>query len=1075
MRKANGRRTLLLAFITIVFLIYFAGVRATGQNATATISGFVTDSTGSAIPDATVTATNVLTNETKSKQSDGTGHYEFVDLAVGEYKVSFEKSGFKRYENAGIILHAGTNNRVDAPLAVGSTNEEVTVDAQASQVDTVSAEVGETITARSIEDLPLNGRDAGQLISLTPGANGYSNVNWWGFNTTFVTTGGSWFQNRGTDWLLDGGLFTWTYVNSGAQLPNPDALEEFHYNLNQRSAEYGRDGTSTVNTVIKSGTNQFHGRLWEFNRNAGLNARPFLSAGVNPKLVQNQFGGTAGGPIWRNRAFFFGSYEALRQAGAAFTYSTPVPTAQERGGDFSNSSVEPINPATGLPYPGGQVPVDPVSAKILSWVPTANTGSSLWSGNSPNNADSNQYLGKVDYNLTSSHHLAGSYFDLRNTGVNGQGSNFVATPASITNYLTAGHEQQLNASDVWTISPKRLNTARFVYLSIGSNRGWLQTTESLATLGSQFTSGTDPHPPDLVVNGYFSIDATNDGFLWTHNQEYSDTFRWSLGRHQVSLGGSYLYYHDYQFSSPGPWTKFFGAYTGNALADFISGTANQFQYAYPDQKSGDQTHGLYAVFAQDNWQISKKLTVNLGVRWEYLTRVENAAHSSVVFRPYKQSTLQPDYLPGWLFRDPFTGKADTGWSDGGGIQLPQRFDPRIGFSYDVFGNGRTALRGGFGIYSTEVESISFQPGAGPYVVPAPSCAPANLNFVPISNPYVDTCDPITSAKGWTGPPPGFSAPIPFYGGGIDPATTRPYNLNFSLGVQHQLNRSTFVEATYVGNQARHLWFNYDYFGGAPYAPGATENNIADRYPYLPGQVAQVWANGTPDNSRYNGLLVQVNHNLSHGVQFTVSYTWSKAEDANHFPIEDFSIPRGRWGISDGNFAHNLVASFIYAPQLQLSNRFARTLINGWELSGITQFESGGPFTVGTGTDNLVNGYYGSRPVQNGNAKLDPHRSRAAAMAEWFNTSAFTDPGIGHHGNIGVDTMDAPGMKNVDASLIRTFPIYERAQFQFHFDAFNAFNLVNLGYPDTTFHDPLFGAITSAGSMRQLQFGGKFIF
>jgi len=386
-----------------------------------------------------------------------------------------------------------------------------------------------------------------------------------------------------------------------------------------------------------------------------------------------------------------------------------------------------------------------------------------------------------------------------------------------------------------------------------------------------------------------------------------------------------------------------------------------------------------------------------------------------------------------------------------------------------------AVRGGFGVYSTEVESVSFQPGAGPYAVPAPSCAPGNWSLVPISNPYVDSCDPIKAASGWNGPPPGYSAPIPFYGGGIAPATTRPYNLNYSIGFQYQLHRKGFLEATYVGNQARHLWFNYDYFGGARYEPGATENNIADRYPYLPGQVAQVWANGTPDNSRYNGLLVQLNQSMNHGLQFTTSYTWSKAEDANHWPVEDWSIPRGRWGISDGNFAHNFVASLIYAPETHVSNRLTRSLINGWELSGIAQFESGGPFTVLTGTDNLVNGYYGSRPVQTGKAKLGSGRSRAAELAEWFNTSAFTDPGVGFHGNIGVDTLEAPGMKNVDASLMRNFTIYERLQFQFHFDAFNAFNLVNLGYPDTNLHDPLFGAITYAGSMRQLQFAGKIIF
>ena len=616
---------------------------------------------------------------------------------------------------------------------------------------------------------------------------------------------------------------------------------------------------------------------------------------------------------------------------------------------------------------------------------------------------------------------------------------------------------------------------RFVYLSIGSDRGWLNTTQSLQTLGSKFTSGVDPHPPSLTISGYFDIDNTNDGNLYTHNQQYSDTFRWTLGKHQLSFGGSFINYHDFNFASPGPFTKFLGGYSGSPLADFIMGQTSQFQYSYPDQLSGDQTHNLTAGFFQDDWKLSRRLTLNLGVRYERLSRIENIAHASPVFKPGAQSELLPDYIPGFLFRDPFSGQQDAGWSDGGGISLPQRFDPRFGFSYDVYGNGKTAVRGGFGVYSGEIESISFQPGAGPYPVPAPSCNPGTLSLVSISNPYANSCDPILAGASWNGPPAGYTASLPFYGGGFDPKTSRPYTLDASFGIQQQLNASTLLELSYLGDFGRKNWFNYDYFGGAAYTPQATENNIASRYPYLTGQVAQIFVQGTPDNSSYNALLGQLTHRLSHGLQFTVAYAWSKALDYNHWPVENFAIHRSRFGISDGNYPHNLTASFLYQPTISTDQKVVRHIVNGWELTGIVHLQSGGPYTILTGTDNLVNGFYGSRPVQVTNPNLSTHRSRPEEMAAWFQKSAFINPGLGSSGNIQVDAFQGPASKNVNASVLRDFSLFEDLKLQLRLDAFNTFNWVNLYGPHTSMNDPQFGQITGAGGMRQLQLWAKVIF
>lgn len=1100
--------------LLLLFLLCSLCTRLVAQIDTGTLMGVVQDPSGAAIPGVRVVATNIGTNISFSAISVETGEYRIFTVPAGEYIVAVEKEGFKKAVRTGIVMQANNNVRVDLTMEVGALTQEVTVAGEAPQVDTGSAQVGQTVTSKQIVDLPLGGRNTAALVMLVPGVTSFTQVNWWGWSTTWVVANGARFQNKGMEWLLDGGMHTQAFVNSASMMPNPDAIQEFQYLGSQRSAEFGRMGSASVSVVAKSGTNALHGSLWDFHRNAALNAMNYNQSGPNAKQVRNQFGFTVGGPVWipklyngKNKSFFFTSWQGYEQREKGFSFNVRLPTALERSGDFSNSPILPINPDTMAPYPGGKLPaIDPVIAKIWNKLPQGDPNTGLWQGTAPNPFTQKEFLAKGDHYLSDKHRLSFHYFRFDENYTNQQGST-VPVPG-YSDYTGVAVQQSSNFSHTWTISPTKLNVFHAVYARVTSDRGFPIAGNTLQALGAKgYTDNSWQSPPKFSIGGgpgvggtYFQIDATNSGREWSDHRQFKDTFRWTRGVHSLSLGGEFVSFLMKEASPAENWLYFRGKYTGNALADFYMGVTDTLNPVFVIPPPSYR-HNLYSWFVQDDWKVTRRLALNVGLRWEFLEMpVAANDDGGTTFMPWVQSKVlvtKSGYAygpPGTLYFNPYTKQQDEGWRRGGWLRQPKVWSPRFGFAYDLFGKGKTSLRGGIGLYSSSLEELGQRNGDNPFRgnPPAPPPRPSRPGvggagpFAQVSDPwnYPGGFDIVERSKTWS--PSGIldisDADAAQYFGGIwsvggwDPNYVRPTIIDWSFGIQQQLPHDTYVEVSYVANLGRHLWYNYQLF--APwYQPGAdtSDKSLACRTSYLPCKVMPVFVNGTIGTMNYHGMHVFVNRRFNRGLSFTSSYTFSKAIDTNSWPVQDFNRLFDEHSRSDDDRRHISTSSFIYEPPyLKFRNKLVNFALGGWQISGILNFQSGNPFTVRTGTDNLKNTYYGARPILTGNPYLDPNRPRSEAMNAWINKSAFVDPGAGHYG-IGRNMFDNPGSKNLDSSMTKLFHISEAKYFQFRWEMYNAFNWVNLGSPHNTLNDPQFGQITSVGSMRRMQLSLKFTF
>jgi len=1087
-------------------------VPAVAQVSTGNISGYVKDTSGAAIPGVTVTAKMVEQQTTRNAQTNSEGFYDLLALPPGKYEMTFEVRGFQKQTETGLELTVGQNLRADSTLQLGSVETQVTVGAQAPLVDTTSATITGLIDDQRVQDLPLNGRNVISLARILPGVLNVNAPQEMGDargGATMDVNGGRDNMNQFT---FNGGYFDNPSRNTGINFPPPDAIQEVRIQTHNFSAEYGRNPGSQVNVVSKTGTNEFHGAAWEFLRNSDLNARNFFSPNV-PALRQNQFGAAAGGRIIKDKLFFFGTYEGLRDRRQAQTVESFLPTAAERAGDFTASGstlTDPVDPITGKPLmdPSGNPCVagnkisagciSPVAQKLLAFVPQTANNTYVALAAQPRAGD--LFMTRGDWNQSEKHRVYGSFYYANNN----QSSPLLSNDGTLPGYMSESfvtNTREAVINDIYTFSPTLINQFTFSFLDSGSNQLQGKSVPP-STFGINMPQYVPQGSIDFNVGGEFVLGSGYTTRFFSHNYQFKDSMNWIKGRHNFKFGFELLKLQFEQIFIGSPSVSFNGTRTANAsgaggdpFADFLLGAFASVNLDFGVRDTNSSTNAMSAYF-QDEWKVNNRLTVTLGIRYEpFLPWTERHNRIDTV-NPGQQSTVIPDAPPGVLF------PGDKGVTKGLAPADLNNVAPRIGLAWDVFGTGKTSVRAGYGIYYESVNADSLAQENPPY-------AGFGLAFNGnIADPFGSTgqtappavltghfgCTPITAYPGYNCP----LFPLPVNGLFTDLSLRTPYIQSFSLSIQHQLTPTLMIETAYAGkigtkiealrtyNPAK---FEPDPLTGAP----ASLQNTNDRVLFEPGILGPAsYLLGNDFRSWYHSFQTQVTKRFSKGLTVVGSYTLGKSIDSSSTDnlggavSDPFNLKTER-GRSDWDRRHAFVASWLWTLPFKFHNHLEQTLLGGWTLTAIHTIQSGTPLTFYLGQDVALDG------TGNGggeHAFLDPgikagnisisHPNRNAFVNQFFNTAAFVpvsqDP-LGSYGNAGRGLISGPALNNTDFSVLKDFMIREPMRLQFRAEMFNVFNQVNFHNPDTQQTDGTFGVITqtlTSDNQRQIQFALKLL-
>ena len=1071
-----------------------------GQETTGTITGVISDPSGALIPNAEVTVTHVGTGATFKTTSNSSGTYVFRTLPSGEYRLTATTTGFKRFEASNVLTQVNEATRLDITMTVGEVAESVEVTAPVVNVNTEDASLRTVVDQRRVEDLPLNGRDAVQLMRLVAGVSLYNGSGLTSGTTYPGVVSVAVNGNRGnsTNYILDGGQNNDHYSNAPNPMPNPDALQEFSVQTNNFSAEFGRNSGGIVNAITKSGTNGLHGAAFWYLRNNALNAANFFApakpGSPNTKqddgLKRNQAGITLGGPViipkvynGKNKSFFFFSYQGTRLKQRPTSSFVNVLTAQEREGDFSGFGTPLRDPLGGL-FPDNKIPQNrffPGTKYIIDHnLPVPTSGRAVTITNLADYSD-NQYLAKGDQQIGSKLRLSGHAFWSR-----------AHAPGNLTpnNYLEETdirdwHNTSYVGNAHWIISPNILNQT-----TIGYNK-----TDGPATHVFPEKNWNDLGVPITLdqFNQFYiqfqSISSINTGdtnnFIRDEAQ-FGNTTRWTKGRHNLTFGGEYHrargdIVNNFRAQGRFYFTRTAG-YTGYDVADFLIGRWGEFIQGAGEFKN--TRFQLINLFFNDSFKVNRRLTLDYGVRWEPFLPNTDLLGKVVTWGGLStHSTRFVNAPPGILYA------GDPGVPDGGMPTAWKNFGPRIGLAYDVTGDGKTALRAGYGIFFDRINTLQTNSAAdeAPFgtvvdIFGGPTDSMANpYANVPGGNPFPKIG---FAAIGTEVLNPGKNGAfvLPMAAFVYGPNLRNPYVSSWNLTVERQLPGSWLARVSYAGSKGTALTSGRDFNSPYPNATAST-STTNQRRPYAPYGLGQVVMMEPAGNSIYNSLQFTAERRFSRGFTILANYTFAKTIDnnvgsANKGNGTNVTNPYNQAydrGPADYDLKHVFNFSGVWTLPVKFQSRLANFFVGGWNLTSIIAWRSGFPFTVASGQDNARTGQGSQRADLTGASPYLSNDGHGAIAAQYLNKAAFAVNALGTYGVLGRNTYRGPGSFNTDLGLHKDFRLTEKQKIQFRFESFNAFNNVNLANPTATVTSGNFMKITSASDPRILQFALRFEF
>ena len=1060
------------------------------------IQGMVTDPSGGAIAEAKVTVEQMESGLKRTVTTGSDGHYVVPNLPVGPYNLQAGAGGFTNYQRSGIILRVGDDLQVNVALPLGEVTEKIEVSAAASMVQTEDTSLSEVIDQRRIVDLPLNGRQPTQLILLsgaaaTAPAGDMATSKNYPSSVTISVAGG---QANGTNYLLDGGDNNDAFSNVNLPFPFPDALQEFSVQTTGLSARYGLHPGAVVNIVTKSGSNRIHGDLFEFLRNGDLNARNFFAA-AQDTLRRNQFGGTVGGPIIKNKIFLFGGFQATR------TRTTPpqtisfIPTANVLAGDFSifdsaqcQSSGKArtlTDPTTGQPFPNNFIPsstFNPQAVALTKYLPPAGNACGKTTYGIPNPSNENQFITKLDWNQSDKHTLFARYFI----------SDYSAPPTfDGKNLLTtslpglADRDQTLVIGDTYSFTPTLINSIHTTGTRLAIHRGAASNVINAQTVGIPISQAV-PNFLDMVVGSDFTLGCgTCIPSVFANNSvQFSDDVDWIRGKHHLSLGVDWIHNQLNTIGAAfenGVFT-FNGQSTGDAMADFLLGRLSDFTQGNPT--GGNFRQNYLGLYGHDDIRVNSKLAVHVGLRWEPFFPEHDifgrgSSFSRADFNSGTRSSVYVNAPAGILFQ------GDQGVPSGYTNRHWANFEPRIGLAWDPFGNGRNSIRASYSVgydtpeifYESRFETNA--PFGSSIDIPTPAGGLSNpYQGYPGGNPFPLPFPPVKTAPF---PPEGVYV--------VQPINLRPtYMQQWNLSYERQVGKDWMVSVSYVGNKTTHLWIGTE-LDPAVYIPGTcngqpcstTGNTNQRRVLYLanPAFGAGISTLAQTDdgaNASFNSLVFTTQHRFANNYTVLANYTYSHCLSSGNFAGDvagpNYQNPSNRnadWGNCSFDLRHNLNASVIAASP-HFTGVWMNRILGNWQLAPLFIVHSGTPFNPVTGLDNSRTGVGLDRP----NVVANPYL-RNGSTRQWLQSSAFSANLIGTFGDAGAYSLYGPSYFDIDAALSRFFAIREGQQLAVRAEFFNLTNHVNFSNPTTSLQSSNFGVILAASDPRILQFSMKYTF